>query len=108
GAPAPKATPVVDLMEALRASVEKAKSPKDSGTKASIAGREQGRRRGSGGRAGTDSGAVTKRRTASARSPRKELEGLTKAELYERATSAGVPGRSHMRRDELLRALAAG
>ncbi|MGW6617180.1 hypothetical protein ACWGA0_27495 [Streptomyces erythrochromogenes] len=32
--PAPKAAGVVDLMEALRASVERARSPKDAGEKA--------------------------------------------------------------------------
>jgi DNA end-binding protein Ku len=37
--------------------------------------------------------------------PREQLEGLTKAELYERARAANIPGRSEMTKDELVRAL---
>lgn len=39
---------------------------------------------------------------------REELGELTKAELYERATEAGVSGRSKMTREELVDALAGG
>ena len=36
-----------------------------------------------------------------------ELEGLTKAQLYERAQAEDLPGRSEMRKDELIAALRA-
>ncbi|MFD0370074.1 Ku protein [Streptomyces sp. NPDC059071] len=65
--PAAEATNVVDLTEALRASVERARD-------------KRGRK---------ESG----------------LSELTKAELYERASAAGIPGRSGMKRDELIKAL---
>ncbi len=75
---AAEATNVVDLTEALRASVERA--------------RGGGRRAGGGGR----------RKPAASGKP---LDSLTKAELYERATAAGIPGRSTMTRAELAEAL---
>ncbi|WP_404963084.1 Ku protein [Streptomyces sp. 147326] len=68
--PPAEATNVVDLTEALRASVERA--------------------RGGGKRA---------------RPQKAALESLTKAELYEKAASEGIPGRSGMTRDELREAL---
>jgi DNA end-binding protein Ku len=37
--------------------------------------------------------------------PADSLDELTKAELYERARAAGIPGRSEMTKDELIRAL---
>ncbi|MEV6734213.1 MULTISPECIES: hypothetical protein [unclassified Streptomyces] len=80
-------------MEALRASVEKPKSPKVSGEKAAAPGVKQPKK-----------AAPAKKRTHTA--PKKtELDGLTKAELYEKATAAGIPGRSSMTRDELQQAL---
>ncbi|MFF3249338.1 Rho termination factor N-terminal domain-containing protein [Streptomyces sp. NPDC002870] len=33
------------------------------------------------------------------------FDSLTKAELYQRATDAGIPGRSSMTREELIKAL---
>ncbi|MFF7617856.1 hypothetical protein [Streptomyces lavendulae] len=91
--PPAKATGAVDLMEALRASVGKAKSPKASGEKAAAPGVKQAKK-----------AAPAKKRTHA--EPKKtELEGLTKAELYEKATAAGIPGRSTMSRDELQKAL---
>ncbi|MDX3533111.1 Ku protein [Streptomyces sp. MB09-01] len=75
-----EATNVVDLTEALRASVERARGGgKDAGRKAG------GKKR--------------------ARTQTSDLASLTKAELYEKAASAGIPGRSGMTRDELLEAL---
>ncbi|WP_133895422.1 hypothetical protein [Streptomyces sp. KS 21] len=91
--PPAKATGAVDLMEALRASVEKAKSPKASGEKAAAPGVKQAQK-----------AARAKKRTNPA--PKKtELDGLSKAELYEKATTAGITGRSHMTRDELQEAI---
>ncbi|MFE7046679.1 Ku protein [Streptomyces atratus] len=88
--PAAQPTGVVDLMEALRASVEGARSPKETGEKA-----------GASGKAGRGKKPAAKKRTGSLRS-------LTKADLYEKATKAGVKGRSSMTRDQLADALAKG
>lgn len=95
--PAAKSTHTVDLMEALRASVERARSPKDTGEKATAQGaRPQGRKR-----AAKPS---AKKRVRS--EPKKHgLESLTKSELYEKAAAAAVPGRSTMTREELIKAL---
>ncbi|MFC9294136.1 Ku protein [Streptomyces sp. NPDC057011] len=91
--PPAKATGAVDLMDALRASVERARSPKDTrekaGTSAGRPGKPAAKKR-----AGTSKGAP--------------LRSLTKAELYRKATAAGVPGRSSMTHDELADALASG
>ncbi|MFD9724599.1 Ku protein [Streptomyces sp. NPDC059072] len=89
--PAAQPTGVVDLMEALRASVERARSPKDTGEKASASkNTERGKK------------PAAKKRTSGAGS----LRSLTKAELYEKATKAGVKGRSSMTHDQLADALA--
>ncbi|MFF5932603.1 Ku protein [Streptomyces sp. NPDC012508] len=69
--PPAESTNVVDLMDALRASVEKA-----------------------GGRKGT-------------RPRARDLQELTKSELYDMAAGAGIRGRSTMTRDELIKTLAA-
>lgn len=73
---APEPTETVDLMETLRRSVEQA------GT---------GRTRQQGGKSHKRGG--------------RDLGGLSKQELYGRATDLGVRGRSHMNRDELLNAV---
>ncbi|WP_037649226.1 Ku protein [Streptomyces flavidovirens] len=109
--PPAEATNVVDLMEALRASVDRAKSPKSRGkgkTAAADAPVAQIR------------DAADKRRTGRAAKPEQEtkpkpkqtkrakassFDSLTKAELYQRATDAGIPGRSSMTREELIKAL---
>ncbi|MFJ3205819.1 Ku protein [Streptomyces sp. NPDC086989] len=92
--PAAKATGAVDLMEALRASVERARSPKDTrGEKATTAKSAGGKKKGA---------PAKKRLTSSAES----LQPLTKAELYKKATAAHVPGRSAMTHDQLVDALA--
>jgi DNA end-binding protein Ku len=100
----PAAPRVVDLMKALRASLE--------ATGGATA------RRSNGGAARPSDGALSPsagRQGASARSARaqgmtrvpdqQDLRSLSKAELYERATEADVSGRSKMSRDELIRAL---
>ncbi|WP_030659450.1 Ku protein [Streptomyces rimosus] len=86
----PESTNVVDLMSALQASVDSARG----GKKGKKSGPTQ-RRRGKGHSAGT----------ARKASRTEDLTELNKAELYERATEAGLPGRSSMTRDELLDAL---
>ncbi|WP_406076666.1 non-homologous end joining protein Ku [Streptomyces virginiae] len=83
--PAPKPTGTVDLMEALRASVDRARSPKDARTeKASTTTRARG---GSG--AGSAKKPAGKKRIRSA--PKPDLDQLTKADLYKKAAAAGIP-----------------
>ncbi|MET8450910.1 Ku protein [Streptomyces sp. NPDC005209] len=84
-APPPKSTNVVDLMEALQASVDRARSPKAHDEKA-----------------GAGAGRAPRRKKTA------DLRDLTKDELYRRAADAGVHGRSSMNRDELIDALASG
>jgi len=79
----PALPPVVDLMEALRASVAAAGSRKGSQKQAVSA---------------KASGKTTKKAAAPARS---DLADLSKSELYDRATQLGVAGRSKMSRKEL-------
>ncbi|MEU6671956.1 Ku protein [Streptomyces sp. NPDC046727] len=74
----PEATNVIDLMEVLNRSVEESRS--------------RGRKGGGGKR-------PARRKEA------EDLASLSKAELYERASDAGVPGRSKMTREELIEAL---
>ncbi|MFJ2590752.1 Ku protein [Streptomyces sp. NPDC087538] len=93
--PAAQPTGVVDLMEALRASVEQARSPKDTGEKADTSGKT-----------GRGKKPAAKKRTSA--SDVESLRSLTKAELYEKATKAGVKGRSGMTHDQLADALAKG
>ncbi|MFD8415500.1 Ku protein [Streptomyces sp. NPDC059650] len=92
--PAAEPTGAVDLMEALRASVERARSPKDTREKASTT-------KASAARAKKPS---PKKRTTSPK-PAESLRSLTKAELYEKATKAGIKGRSTMTHDQLADAL---
>lgn len=88
--PPAKATGAVDLMEALRASVDRARSPKATGAKA----RSGGTRR--------KEAPSAKKRIASKTA---SLRSLTKAELYKKAAAAHVPGRSTMTHDQLAEAL---
>ncbi|AOR30165.1 Ku protein [Streptomyces fodineus] len=77
---APEATNVIDLMDVLSRSVEQSRS---------------GGRKGGG-----------RKRTAG-RKAAEDPASLSKAELQKRASTAGVPGRSKMTRDQLIKALAA-
>ena len=81
GESAPRSTEAVDLMDALRASVDRARQGAPEGGKKPARG------------------------SAAADGP-EGLGELSKTELYERATEAGIPGRSRMNRDELEQALA--
>ncbi|MEU5000002.1 Ku protein [Streptomyces sp. NPDC021622] len=103
--PPAESTNVVDLMDALRASVDRAKKPKGHGGKRSAANRSSKSspptdiRDAAAKRRSGDTG----KRKGKTRGP--SLDSLTKAELYQRATDAAVQGRSSMNREELLDAL---
>ncbi|WP_031039013.1 Ku protein [Streptomyces sp. NRRL F-5650] len=88
---APGATNVVDLMEALRGSLEQAQ---DTGGKRAAGERKKG-----------TAPARSSRRGGPEPSEREELGELSKAELYRRATEQDVPGRSRMSRRQLVDAL---
>ncbi|MFF1560897.1 Ku protein [Streptomyces sp. NPDC058279] len=90
--PAAEPTGVVDLMDALRASVERAGSPKATGGKATVSGKTAAGKK-----------PAAKKRIRSA--PKEDLTDLSKADLYKKAAAADVPGRSHMTRDDLVKAL---
>ncbi|WP_031479604.1 non-homologous end joining protein Ku [Streptomyces bicolor] len=103
GEPPPKTTKVVDLMAALQASVETAKSRRKPGEE------EEAPRRG---RPPTHiKEAAEKRRARTTKKTEEkppkpsELKELSKTELYQRASDANIPGRSSMSRDELIKAL---
>ncbi len=91
--PETQPTPVVDLMEALQASVEAARAHKP--------GRHIATDR-------TDEGAGTKRpaRRGAAGASSRAATGVSKAELLARAAELDIPGRSKMTRDELESAVA--
>ncbi|MCX4399438.1 hypothetical protein [Streptomyces sp. NBC_01767] len=93
--PAAQPTGVVDLVEALRASVEGARSPKGTGEKASTSDK-------------TVRGKKSAAKKHTKASDIGSLRSLTKTELYEKATKAGVKGRSGMTHDQLADALAKG
>jgi DNA end-binding protein Ku len=88
-------TKVVDLMAALEASVEAARSRSGTRSAPQKAAAEK--------KAVSSSGSGTPKRAA-AKAP--VLSELSKAELYDRATELDVPGRSKMSRDELEKAVA--
>ncbi|UYQ60217.1 Ku protein [Streptomyces peucetius] len=97
----PAATNVIDLMEALQSSVERARS-KGTGKRARPAGelRRLPSREGDKERTG-------KRRGTKKAGGEKDLESLTKKELYELASGQGIEGRSKMTREQLVKALRA-
>ncbi|MFG2668488.1 Ku protein [Streptomyces sp. NPDC048387] len=92
--PPAEPTGVVDLMEALRASIERAGSPKATSGKATASGR-----------ATASSGKTPPAKKRIHSTPKEDLTGLTKADLYKKAAAANLPGRSHMSRDDLVKAL---
>lgn len=106
--PAPRPDAAVDLMEALRASVERARSPKDTGEKAatgSSAGRAAGRRPHKTAGSGQAQKKPAGNKRAQASEKDEDWQSLSKAELYEKATAAGIEGRSTMTRGQLAEAL---
>ncbi|MFI1284280.1 Ku protein [Streptomyces sp. NPDC020858] len=90
--PPAEATGAVDLMEALRASVDQARSHKDTREKATTTAAGSRKKK---------AAPAKKRITSTAAS----LQSLTKAELYKKAAAAHVPGRSTMTHDQLAAAL---
>ncbi|SHH96547.1 non-homologous end joining protein Ku [Streptomyces sp. 3214.6] len=103
GEPPPRSTNVIDLMGALEASVKQARATRQ--------GSETEEQEAAGGRPPAQLKRAAERRAdrtagkAKKSSKVSELEGLSKAELYQRASEAGIPGRSSMTREELLKAL---
>lgn len=131
----PEATNVVDLMDALRRSVDEAgrgrRSASPSESASSGKGRGGGRSgaaksrsgkagssrkadspagaaKAGAGKAGSGKAGSGGKRGAGARKAggRAELAGLSKSELYDRAAERGLSGRSKMSREELIDALA--
>ncbi|MEV5242585.1 Ku protein [Streptomyces cinnamoneus] len=108
-APAPpEATNVVDLMEALQSSIDQARQQGEA------ARTPRGRKRAPTRKAATGKPATGKARPARAGTGRgrqaggkksSDLGELSKAELYQRATKAGITGRSTMSREDLIKAL---
>jgi DNA end-binding protein Ku len=86
GERAPESTNVVDLMSALEASVDKARSSQRTSQPGKATGTKH-------------------RRTAQAKKPQQDLSELTKDELYQLAADAGVSGRSRMNRSQLRKAV---
>ncbi|WP_431961145.1 Ku protein [Actinacidiphila sp. bgisy160] len=101
----PSSTNVIDLMEALQASVDRAKTAKGgaAGKAESTEGRPPTQlRKAAEKRQATRAAKKTEKKTAKA----SELESLSKADLYKRASDADIPGRSTMTREDLIKALA--
>lgn len=90
---APQATNVVDLLAVLEGSLDQAQ-------RAGSRERTGARRKKTAGRK-----AVRKPAAKGKATGRSELQQLSKAELYQRATEQDVPGRSRMSREELVDAL---
>jgi DNA end-binding protein Ku len=91
--PEPGPTPVVDLMEALQASVEAARGHRPG---ARMAGGPLPERQRGG-----------KRSAKAPAAAAEDLSALSKADLQARAAELGIPGRSRMTRDELEAAVGA-
>ncbi|MBM7166835.1 Ku protein [Streptomyces sp. G44] len=83
----PEATNVIDLMSALKESVERNRA-KGAGDAKGGPGQAQERKR--------------------ERAQEGDVSALTKSELYRRATDAKIPGRSKMTREQLVEALGKG
>ncbi|WP_225840108.1 Ku protein [Streptomyces sp. NK08204] len=105
----PEATNVVDLMKVLEGSLQAARAGRGSEEPAAGRKRRTAPRKAVRSSAGRPAKAPPKKAAAaSARgggSGRRELQKLSKAELYQRASEQDLPGRSKMSRDELIDAL---
>ncbi|MCF2527190.1 Ku protein [Yinghuangia sp. KLBMP8922] len=112
--PAPKATDVVDIMDALRRSLERAGTPRDrAGRPAARSGRSPAPRSKAGstgdrtGKSRRKGKAVTGKRPTKKAATGAGLSELSKQELYDRASRMKITGRSQMNRGELLDAVRA-
>jgi DNA end-binding protein Ku len=94
---APEATNVIDLMDALRRSLDRTSGTPQVGVDASGGKKGSGSQRG---HAQRPKATATKHR-----SPKEDLAALSKTELYERATQLSVAGRSKMTREQLQAAV---
>ncbi|MET7665013.1 hypothetical protein ABZS99_40505 [Streptomyces sp. NPDC005463] len=103
-----ESTNVVDLMETLRASVDRAKNPEGHDGKREAGGpaspptdiKKAAKQR------KVRAGDKGKRKASRVSSKSADLASLTKAELYQKAAESDIPGRSSMTRDDLVKALA--
>ncbi|CAL9651315.1 Ku protein [Streptomyces sp. enrichment culture] len=112
----PEATNVIDLMKVLEGSLQAARSGRDAKEPATEGkGRAASRKaaaRSTAGNAKTPAHKAPPRKAGAARARssgtggKRELQKLSKAELYQRATEQDLPGRSKMSREELVEALA--
>ena len=110
----PGETNVVDLMDALRASIERARAHKPGNahqagrlqTRPASAG-DRGAQQGEDARDKDKDKARGKRERGTSAASEDELSGLSKKELYDMAQDLGVSGRSSMTKDELATAVAA-
>ncbi|MEU6089748.1 Ku protein [Streptomyces sp. NPDC047085] len=111
-----EATNVIDLMDALRASVDRAKTEKGSQTgkggqseKGGPSKKTAASKKTASAKKTTSSKKTASKTKASAARRRREetgsVDSLSKAELYELAAKADIPGRSSMNREELVEAL---
>ncbi|QTD96055.1 Ku protein [Streptomyces cyanogenus] len=114
----PEATNVIDLMKVLEGSLQAARSGRGGKEPAGERKEKTGPRKA----AARSSAAGTSAKTPARKAPTKkagaararsrgaggkaELQKLSKAELYQRATEQDLPGRSKMSREELVDALA--
>ena len=96
----PDATNVIDLMEALRRSLDRAEAGTPKPARTAKAGRsgdgDPGGGRGREGRRPAATGGAKPSGT------RQDLSALTKTELYNKAADLDIPGRSSMTREDLI------
>ncbi|MBL1068640.1 Ku protein [Streptomyces sp. 7-21] len=100
----PEATNVVDLMDALRRSVDQTRG-RGSETSGKPSGKAAGKA--SGKASGTARGGSPRRKKSggAGKGPGEDVAGMSKEELYQRASALGVRGRSRMNRDQLADAV---
>lgn len=117
---APEATNVIDLMKVLEGSLQaartgrgekgaagqKRKAGSRAGARASAAGKNAPAKTPTRKAPPKKAGAASQRARGRSPAGKSELQQLSKAELYQRATEQDVAGRSKMSRDQLIDALA--
>ncbi|WP_051826051.1 Ku protein [Kitasatospora aureofaciens] len=110
--PAPEATNVIDLMDALRRSLETARkgeptqeSGKARADRAQTARASRSPKPTGGKKSTATKAAAAKTSKRASATGKQQLSQLTKAELYQRAADLDIPHRSTMSRDELQQAV---